>query len=262
MAQQDQKISQLTPKAAVDGTEQIPVAHGGQNYTLTPGQLKQYIGGAVDITDMVSGDTISDENLALLKQYVNEGVQTTIEGINANTFIDVTNHIITTGVLLHNIEVQEGKQIPYIQALFIRIDTNSKQITQSIGQIYPGWVTQEAIVAYIYSKANHGTNDTGTDNTPFALQPFAFHMYDTVDKLNLSLAAYNGIYLDADTVMPEYKFQFTSGTTPTVLNLPSDVKWASSNVIEANHTYQVSIVNNIAVMIGVEETPHSGGSLE
>jgi hypothetical protein len=45
-------------------------------------------------------------------------------------------------------------------------------------------------------------------------------------------------------------FEFTSGTTPTTLNLPESVKWMGDNTIEASKTYQVSIVNNIAVLGG------------
>lgn len=48
----------------------------------------------------------------------------------------------------------------------------------------------------------------------------------------------------------EYMFQFSSGVTPTVLNLPEGVKWIGSSVVRANRTYQVSILNNIAVMGG------------
>lgn len=42
MAEQNLKISQLAKKATVDGTEMIPVAEGGENYSITPEQLKNY----------------------------------------------------------------------------------------------------------------------------------------------------------------------------------------------------------------------------
>ena len=51
-------------------------------------------------------------------------------------------------------------------------------------------------------------------------------------------------------MMNEYMFQFTSGVNPTVLTLPEGVKWIGSSVVRANRTYQVSILNNIAVMGG------------
>lgn len=42
MAEQNLKISQLAKKATVDGTEMIPVADGGENYSITPEQIKDY----------------------------------------------------------------------------------------------------------------------------------------------------------------------------------------------------------------------------
>ena len=46
-------------------------------------------------------------------------------------------------------------------------------------------------------------------------------------------------------------FQFDSGTTPTSLTLPNTVSWVETPTIEASKTYQVSIVNNIALIVGV-----------
>lgn len=50
--------------------------------------------------------------------------------------------------------------------------------------------------------------------------------------------------------LAEYAFEFKSGDTPTVLTVPESVKWIGDHTIEANKTYQVSIVNNLAVMGG------------
>lgn len=50
--------------------------------------------------------------------------------------------------------------------------------------------------------------------------------------------------------LAEYAFEFKSGDTPTVLTIPESVKWIGDHTIEANKTYQVSIVNNLAVMGG------------
>ena len=50
----------------------------------------------------------------------------------------------------------------------------------------------------------------------------------------------------------EGMFQFTCGSAAVTLSMPSTVKWVNEPVIEANKTYQVSILNNIAVIGGVE----------
>ena len=87
---------------------------------------------------------------------------------------------------------------------------------------------------------NHGTSDT-----TFTLTPNVFHIWGTVASLTLTLAT------ASTTTMDEFMFQFTSGTTATTLSLPSTVKWVAEPEIEAGMTYQVSIVNNIAVIGGV-----------
>lgn len=48
----------------------------------------------------------------------------------------------------------------------------------------------------------------------------------------------------------EYKGQFKSGATPPRVHFPSNVKMIGSS-IEANKTYQFSILNGIGVVIGV-----------
>lgn len=49
-------------------------------------------------------------------------------------------------------------------------------------------------------------------------------------------------------VINEYMFQFTSGATATTLVLPADIKWVAAPNIQANKTYQVSIINNLGVI--------------
>lgn len=88
-------------------------------------------------------------------------------------------------------------------------------------------------------EVNHGTSDT-----TFTLTPNVLHVWGTVGSLTLTLGT------GESGVMNEYMFQFDSGSTATTLSLPSSVMWITDNTIEANKTYQVSILNNLAVMGG------------
>lgn len=93
-------------------------------------------------------------------------------------------------------------------------------------------------------EVNHGTSDT-----TFALTPNVFHMWGTVSSLALTLATPT----DA-TIVNEYMFQFDSGSTATTLSLPATIDWAESCgtlAVEANKTYQVSIVDDIGVWISI-----------
>lgn len=86
---------------------------------------------------------------------------------------------------------------------------------------------------------NHGTNDT-----TFELTPNVLHIWDEVASLTLTLQTVE------ETTYNEFMIQFTSGATATTFSLPDTVKWVNTPTIEANKIYQISILNNLAVMGG------------
>ena len=55
--------------------------------------------------------------------------------------------------------------------------------------------------------------------------------------------------LPDDTIINEYMIQFTSGSTATVLSLPSSIVWAETPNIKANVIYQISIINNLGIIV-------------
>ena len=83
----------------------------------------------------------------------------------------------------------------------------------------------------------------GSGTVTKQIKPNTFYKFGEVTNLAISFAA------EESGIENEYKFEFVSGTTPTTLSLPDSVKWSGGNAptIEANKTYQVSIVNNLAV---------------
>lgn len=91
------------------------------------------------------------------------------------------------------------------------------------------------------SVQNHGTS-----STTLSIAPNVLHKWDTVLTLVITLIA------PTDTsVYNEYMIQFSSGSTPTTLSVPSAVKWVSEPKIEANKTYQISIMDNIGIIVWV-----------
>lgn len=89
-----------------------------------------------------------------------------------------------------------------------------------------------------YALINHGTDDT-----TFTLTPNTFHVWDEVTNLTLTL--------DSETagVANEYLFQFTSGSEPTTLILPDNVKFNLDFTIEENKIYQISILNRLGTVM-------------
>lgn len=82
--------------------------------------------------------------------------------------------------------------------------------------------------------------------TSKGLLPNIFYVWGEVTSLNISFAEEESGYMN------EYLFQFTSGVTPTTLTVPDNVEWVrGAPVIEANKTYQVSIVEKIGIIVGV-----------
>lgn len=90
----------------------------------------------------------------------------------------------------------------------------------------------------------HGVADT---TFTMASNPPTYHVWDEVPELNLT-------FTTASNKLAEYMFEFQSGETPTVLTVPDTVKWIGSHDIQPNMTYQVSIVNNIGIMVGIPNT--------
>lgn len=77
------------------------------------------------------------------------------------------------------------------------------------------------------------------------LKPNTMYVFGTVKSLTVTFAP------EVPGIVNEYMFQFASGAEATKLNLPASVKWVGRYSISSNKTYQVSVLNNIAVIGGV-----------
>lgn len=86
------------------------------------------------------------------------------------------------------------------------------------------------------------TTTTGTS----ILEPNKMYDFGVVDTLTVVLDE------GAADKVNEYKFSFISGETPTVLTLPSSVKWVNELTVEANKRYEISVVDNIALWCAVD----------
>lgn len=102
-----------------------------------------------------------------------------------------------------------------------------------------------------YSEVNHGTSDT-----TFTLTPNTFHIWGEVTFLNL------GFESETEGIANEYLFQFTSGSEPTTLILPSIIKFNSDFTIEEDKIYQISILKGLGTVMSWENESQgvSGGN--
>ena len=81
--------------------------------------------------------------------------------------------------------------------------------------------------------------------TTVEITPNVLNVWGEVAELNITLAA------GKEGVANEYIIQFTSGNNPTILVLPSEIKWYNDKtpVIADNMVYQISILNGLAVFL-------------
>ena len=79
-----------------------------------------------------------------------------------------------------------------------------------------------------------------------AIQPNIFHLFGNVETVDLSLE-------DGDeSGVNEYIFQFTYGGGPIPYSFPDTIQWVNGEpVLEDGKTYQISIVNNIGLIVSV-----------
>lgn len=77
------------------------------------------------------------------------------------------------------------------------------------------------------------------------LEPNTFYQWGEMASLSITLAEPTDT-----TVTNEYCFEFVSGDTETTLTVPDTIRWAYEPKIEAGKTYQVSILNQIGVIVG------------
>ena len=89
----------------------------------------------------------------------------------------------------------------------------------------------------IRSAVNHS-------QTTVSIRPNVLNVWGSVGSLNIT-------FLAGDTDCEnEYKLQFYVNSSSFTLNLPSGVQWVEQPEWEVGYTYQVSILNNLALYAG------------
>ena len=76
------------------------------------------------------------------------------------------------------------------------------------------------------------------------ISPNKFYKWGEIAALTITLGA------ETDGITNEYCFEFVSGYTATTLTVPDTIRWVQEPTIEAGKTYQVSILNQIGVIVG------------
>lgn len=84
--------------------------------------------------------------------------------------------------------------------------------------------------------------------TSVTIHPNKLNVWGSVAALTIVFAA------GTQGVANEYMMEFTASADNFTLTLPNGVRWVEEPTWEAGHTYQVSILNNLAVYAGWENS--------
>lgn len=83
-------------------------------------------------------------------------------------------------------------------------------------------------------------------STSKSIEPNKYYKWTSaMSSLTITLATPSNT-----SILNNYMFEFTTSSSGCTFNVPSTVKWANGEAptIEASKTYQVSIINNLAVV--------------
>lgn len=224
------------------------------------------VGGAaggtqyLDISMLTSGDTgtLSEEDYQKVVKAYEDGVskayvgETLLQGFSNIMPLSIAK--LDNGYILSiNIDVNNKDEGLLIYGFSIEINGTDKSVnTYQIARMnYP-------LTLYLNGSGTKALTDNGqyaefakptkvesggSGTVTKQIKPNTLYKFGECSSLTVTLGA------ETSGIVNEYMFEFISGSTPTTLSLPETVKWSGGNAptIEANKTYQVSIVNNLAV---------------
>lgn len=197
------------------------------------------LNGTYIYSHIVNGDSIHFDIVTNLVSGGSLLVSTTIAFYNIQKLEDklTWNYVIYKGNLVEDVveEFGENKKIVMSQKAvteqFALTNNNVAQLQDTVNTINNNYRKK---VVSISSTETSKTIDANT-----------YYKWGTMSTLTISL----NTNVDS-SILNEYMFEFASGSTPTTLSLPSSIKWLNglTPIIQANKTYQVSIVNNLGVI--------------
>lgn len=141
----------------------------------------------------------------------------------------------------------------YNKAEVQRILSSVSKIERELKEDSPYPISSEGVYAIVDQLRDGGRTkviaqaSTGTSSTPISIKPNCLNRWATpVGALYVSLAQ------GASGMVSEYMLEFTVTGDSFTLRLPASVRWLDDEAPdwESGYTYQVSILNNMAISAG------------
>ncbi len=196
-----------------------PFTNGGVNLTLINSE-GTYI-SSIDYDDCKFLDSLNNNSNSEIV-------------INLETFVLITinNYVAASSTST----TSKCSQLKYS----VDIDGNIKLNQRSGEKIYNDYTSKWYWLFKSWDNVSNTDKIYETSNSE-SIKPNKFYIWGEKTSLTITLEP------EIPEVVNEYMFQFTSGSTPTTLSLPSDIKWVNDElpIIESNYIYQISILNGL-----------------
>lgn len=259
MAVEGKTILQTTERTELTGKEGIPFQEGTQNGHVLLEKIKEYISSDVYICPGVFQTTEgwSPTDVESIVGNWDEFTKAVSGGKiivgyfqNKGQFVKSTASVIENdGVIFLSFSFYQLLCVYIIDQSYIyRITIDNFLCVSSVvdrlnssGTELPLSANQGRILNEKIERLNTIIENT-TESTK-ELQANTYYVFGEVETLTLTLAA------EENWMISEYMFEFTSGTTPTVITPIDGVEWRG-DTIEANKVYQASIVRGIGILVG------------
>ena len=238
------------PSIGISPMAEAPI--DGKTYGRKDGDWSEISSGGTQYLDLSmftdENGTLSEENYQkVVKAYENGVIIGSISNVKFQ--ISIVDSTLNLGININAID--EDSEGIIISTCKISINKNDKTYIGSIADIFK----------YTSIKTSGSGTQALTDNGEYAefakpiklenggsgsvtkqISPNTFYSFGECSSLTITFGS------ETSGIVNVYSFEFTSGTNPTSLNLPPEVKFPSGEAFaaEANKIYEISIRNNKA----------------
>ena len=207
------------------------------------------------IRDYISEIQTSDGNTHL----IGSSVWVSAEEWNGKTITEVETEIKTKFAqkqdIISDIDTIRNNAANY-KGTVTSVTVNGSSKTPSSGVVDIGNVATSVKVDGVSKTPSNGVVDAGYVNkqlitstsSRMTLSPNIYYRNTSTSLSTLTITLGS---IANSNIINEYFVEFTTSSSGTTISLPSTIKWANGETptFEASTTYQISIVNNLGVVI-------------
>lgn len=213
-----------------------PAGANGKDYVLTEAD-KQEIAGMVEVTGG-GGAAIDDTTPSTTTTYSSQKIEDELSALNTAKANDADLAKVAKSGSYD--DLTNKPTIPTVPSSLP--NPNKLILTGAVAAEYDG--SSEVSVEIPAGGAGGVYPVIVMTDATAELTPNTFYKWGEIAALTITLGA------ETDGVTNEYCFEFVSGDTATTLTVPDTIRWAQEPTIDAGKSYQVSILNQIGVIVG------------